>query len=168
MAKILFSKSFLIPTLTIAITYMVFVTYLMNYKLLVDAIFGSYSLAYKYSLLFSLLGGMWTAMSGYGLFILTITALLTGINLTLFVSRIFNVRKLEKVGIFAGGGSILGFIGSGCAACGLPLISLLGLSASIIYLPFRGMEIAYLSIGLLSISIYYLTKSNNTDCKINR
>ena len=168
MKQTFLSTKLIIPTFIIASIYLVVLTYLMNAELVRDTLFGVFPIDYKINLLFALLQGMWTAMSGYGLFILTITAILTGINLTLFVSRIFNVKKFGKVSIFAGGGSFLGFIGSGCAACGLPLINLLGLSASIIYLPFRGMEIAYLSIGLLSISIYYLIKSNNTYCKINR
>jgi hypothetical protein len=78
------------------------------------------------------------------------------------------LKKIGKTSAIAGGGSILGLFGGGCFACGIPLISILGISASTAYLPFRGFEIAYLSIGVLSISLYLMLKNDNMYCKIVR
>lgn len=159
MYHILLSKKFIIPTIVITVIYMAITTWLMNFSLLKLTIFGDYPIIYKFNLLMALLGGMWTAMSGYGLVMLIIVALLTGANLTLIVQRIVKLRSFGKLQFVAGGSSLLGFIGSGCAACGLPILALLGLSGSVAYLPFRGMELSFISVILLLISFYFMVKT---------
>lgn len=159
MTDIVFSKKFLIPTIGIAILYTVVVIYMMNFSLVKDALTGGYSLTYIATLLFTLLKGMWTAMSGVGLAFLFLISVLTGANLTLLWQKIKTMRRFEKLHIVIGGNSFLGIVGSGCAACGLPILSLLGLSSSLVYLPFHGAELTYLSAILLSISFYLLMKS---------
>ncbi len=154
-----FSIKFIIPTVVIAIVYMAITTWLMNVSLLKLTIFGDYSLTYKFNLLTALLEGMWTAMSGFGLTMLIIIAFLTGANLTLIVQRIMSLRSFGKLHFVAGGSSVLGFIGSGCAACGLPILALIGLSGSILYLPFGGKELSFISAGLLLVSLYLMIKS---------
>lgn len=159
MYDLLLSRKFLIPTLTISIVYIVFTIYLMNARLVGDTILGEYSILYKVSLLFSLLKGIGTAMSTTGLLILFFIALLTGANLTLLWQKIKEVRKMENLHLVVGGNTLLGIVGSGCATCSLPILALLGLSGSLIYLPFHGAELSYLSVILLSISFYLLTRS---------
>jgi len=159
MQRILISSKFLIPTLVIASIYVVFATYLMNLRLVQETFFGSFSVTYKASLLFALLSGMWTAMSGSALILLFATAILTGANLTLLVREIKILRKAQNLHFVVGGNTLLGLAGSGCAACGLPVLSILGLSGSIIYLPFHGQELSYLAVILLSISFYLLLRS---------
>lgn len=159
MLRILTSSKFLIPTLIIASIYVVFATYLMNANLVSNTIFGSFAIAYKLNILLALLQGMWTAMSGSALILLFLTAILTGANLTLLARQIKALRTAQNLHFVVGGNSLLGIVGSGCAACGLPILSILGLSGSIIYLPFRGVEISYLAAVLLSISFYLLLKS---------
>ena len=131
----------------------------MNIRLVQDTVFGSFSAAYKLSLLSALLQGMWTAMNGSGIILLFLTAILTGANLTLLVRQIKLLHRAQNLHFVVGGNTLLGLVGSGCAACSLPILSLLGLSGSIIYLPFRGAEISYLAVILLSISFYLLLKS---------
>ncbi len=158
--KILWSKKFIITTVFIAAVYVVTTIYLMNARLALDAIFGIHSLAYRWNLLTALLFGMWTAMSKLSLTLLVIVALLTGANLTLIVIRLFSLHKFGKLQLVAGGSSLLGIIGSGCASCGLPILALLGLSGAAAYLPFRGVEISAVAIILLLISLYSLLKSH--------
>ena len=159
MRRILLSPSFFIPTIIIAIIYTFFTTYLMNFKLVLDTLIGSFSTDYKINLMLALLGGMWTAMSGAGLVLLFLTAILTGANLTLLVRQLRVLQKAQDLHFVVGGNTLLGLVGSGCAACGLPVLSLLGLTGAIIYLPLRGAEISYLAVILLSISFYLLLKS---------
>lgn len=159
MSQIILRKKFIIPTLVIAVLYTLITMYLMNIRFLKFTLFGSFNLEYKTRLLIALLGGMWTAMSGFGLTMLIIVALLTGANLTLITERIIKLRSLGKMHFVAGGSSLLGFIGSGCAACGLPILALFGLSGSVIYLPFRGMELSVISAALLLISLYLMIKT---------
>jgi len=134
---------------------------MMNVRLLKFTLLGSFTLEYKVKLLIAILGGMWTAMSGFGLMMLIIIALLTGANLTLMAQRIVKLRSFGKLQFVAGGSSLLGFIGSGCAACGLPMLALLGLSGSVIYLPFKGIEISVVSAALLLVSLYLMIKSDS-------
>lgn len=150
------SKAFTLSVLVITSIYLIITTYLMNFTLIIDTILGKFPLTYKINLLVALLGGMWTAMAGEPFVILLITAFLTGVNLTLIAQKIKFYSY--STNLLAGGSSIFGIVASGCAACGLPVISLLGLSGSIIYLPLRGMELSYLSIILLFMSLYFLIK----------
>ncbi len=151
---------FVLPSLIIAGIYIILITYLMNWELVIDTIIGSFSLQYKADLLLALLGGMWTIMTGVGLITLFVTAILTGINLSLLASRIVSLKSAGKLHLTVGGSTLLGIVGSGCAACGLPVLVLLGLAGSVIYLPLRGTELSYLSIFLLTGSLYFLIRSN--------
>ena len=159
MIKLLFRRKFIIPTLVIAVLYSVTTTYLMNFRLLKMTLLGLYTLEYKIKLLTALLGGMWTAMSGFGLTMLIIIAVLTGANLTLIFKRVMEIHSFGKLNFFASFGSAFGFIASGCAACGLPILALLGLGGAAAYLPFQGAELSILSAVLLAISFYMMAKS---------
>jgi hypothetical protein len=154
-------RFFIIPTLLLATIYLVLVLYLMNLGLVQDTLFGEHTLSYKINLLIALLGGMWTAMTGISLLILMTTALLTGANMTLMVKRLSTLKSAGKLHLVVGGSSLLGIVGSGCASCGLPVLSLLGITGSLTFLPFNGDEISVLSLILLSVSLYFLLKANN-------
>lgn len=151
----------------IASLYLLIITLLMNSSLAVDTLIGSHSLSYKIQITTSLIQGMWTSMSASALAILILTALLTGANLTLLFEKISFLKKFDKLQLVVGGNSLLGIAGSGCVTCGLPILSLLGLSGSLVYLPFRGAEISYLSLILLSISLFLLIKSRSQSCSVN-
>lgn len=152
----IWSKKIIIPTVIIAVLYVVATIYLMNAGLVKDTIFGSHSLGYKWNLLVALLAGMWTAMSKLSLVLLIVVAVLTGANLTLVVQRLQAIRASGKMSLMVGGSSLLGIVGSGCASCGLPILAFFGLSGAIFYLPFQGPELSVLAIFLLSFSLYTL------------
>jgi len=105
-------------------------------------------------------------MNGPGLIVLFLVALLTGANLTLLFGKINMLRNSKNIKLMVGGNSLLGIVGSGCAACGLPILSLLGLSGGVVYLPFRGVEISYISLILLIISFYLLIKNSSQVCML--
>lgn len=169
MIDILRSSKFLLPTLLITSIYTILIIYLMNSRLVLNTVTGVFPLEYKFKLLFALLNGMWTAMSGSGLIILITTAFLTGANWTLVIQKVAALRSFGSVHLVVSGSSLLGIVGSGCAACSLPIISLLGLSGSLIYLPLRGQELSYISVVLLAISFYFLLRSIDKEkyCQIN-
>ena len=162
MKQTFLSTKLIIPTFIIASLYIVVLTLLMNAELVRDTLFGVFPIDYKINLLFALLQGMWTTMSGIGLMIFFITALLTGANLTLLGQRLTALRKLDNLHVVAGGNSLLAIVGSGCASCGLPLLSILGVSGSLAFLPLKGTELSYISVILLSISLYLMIKSENS------
>lgn len=167
--KEIWSKKIIVPTLVIAVLYVMATIYLMNAGLVKDAIFGAHSLSYKWNLLIALLAGMWTAMSRLSLVLLIIIAALTGLNLTLTVQRLRTLRSSGKIHLAVGGSSLLGIVGSGCASCGLPILALVGLSGAMVYLPFRGIELSIIAIALLGSSLYFLLKSRARKkiCEVN-
>ncbi len=156
--KKIFSKKFLIKTLLIAAVYLITINYLMNISLVKNTILGSYPLGYKFRLLGDLLEGMWTVMTHVTLFVLILNSLLTGAILTLLEQKIRILREMGPLHILAGGSTFLSIVGSGCAACGLPILSLLGLSGAVLYLPFKGGELLYISFVLLLSSFYFIAK----------
>lgn len=71
--------------------------------------------------------------------------------------------KSSAFGIF---GAAIGALAPGCAACGIGLVSALGISASILhFLPYEGLELSLLAIALLGFSIYKISK-DLTICQV--
>lgn len=169
MLQTIFTKKFIVFAILLAAIYLILSVYLMNFTLVKLTIIGNYPIAYKFNLLVDLLGGMLTAMTGTGLLLLILIALLTGANLILISKRISTLKSSGKLHWVVGGSSLLGIAGSGCAACGLPVIAFLGLSGSVAFLPFGGSEISIISLVLLSISFYLLLKSYREEisCKVD-
>lgn len=163
------SGTFIISAVLLAAIYLILSVYLMNFNLVKHTVLGNYPIGYKFTILVDLLGGMLTAMTKIGLFVLISTAFLSGINLMLVGKRILHLRLSGKLHWVVGGSSLLGIVGSGCAACGLPVIALLGLSGSVIYLPFMGQELSVISLGFLVVSFFLLIKSygKELNCKVN-
>ncbi len=161
-------RKVLFPALIITVLYFLATTYFMNSRLALDTLIGNYTVSYKLNLFVALILGMWSVMGGFGLTILLLTAGLTGLNLSILVQRIGELSKTGNVHLVVGGSSLLGLATSGCAACGLPILSLLGISGSLFYLPLRGLELSYLSIVLLIISLILLAKNKTAaECKVN-
>lgn len=167
MAKLI-SKRNIIVIVVISITYILLAVYLMNFSFVKDTLIGNYPLEYKASIMKDLLGSLWTAVPIQGILVLFATAILTGIDLTIVINRLYTLRGKGKIEWLAGSGVLFGFIGPGCAACGLPVLSLVGLGGSIAYLPFRGAEISYIALLLLIISLVFLLRQDTKEkeCKI--
>ena len=85
---------------------------------------------------------------------------LTGMLLSLMIYRFSYIQKnnLQKAGILTSAGIFLGVLALGCAACGIGLVGLFGLTGSLASLPFQGKEINVIAIGLLSFSIINLSE----------
>ena len=152
----IWSPKTILPAFIIATFYVAVTVYLMNASLVQDALFGTHSLSYRWNILMALLVGMWTAMSGVSLFLLTT------------FERLRSIRSSGKMYWAIGGSSILGVVGSGCASCGLPILALLGLGGAAAYLPFQGAELSLVAIILLAVSLYVLVKGQvrQTHCAV--
>jgi len=94
--------------------------------------------------------------------LLFFTAILSGINISLFVfyfKRRVGMQRSAGVGFLGIAG---GFLGVGCSACGsVVLSSIIGIGASsqfVATLPLEGYEFSLLSIGLLVFANLYLAK----------
>ncbi len=66
-------------------------------------------------------------------------------------------------------GALLGIAAPGCASCGVGVLSAIGLTSALTYLPFKGLEIAALSVVLLVGSTGSLASriADGDACKIN-
>ncbi len=154
------TKRNILGTLTIAGVYLVLSVYSANWSLVKEALFGDNSFSYTRDILWFLLVGIGSSMSAGSIALLIAIALLTGLNIMLLVQRFQSMKASGGIHLIAGGGSLLALVGSGCASCGLPILALIGLSGAVAYLPFGGMEISFLALGLLAVSIIILLRSS--------
>ena len=99
--------------------------------------------------------------------LITIMSILFGIYLSLVVFK-FSFINTRKGGLFGFFGGIIGAFGVGCPTCGAFLFGLIGAPLALMYFPFKGLEIQILGILLLIISIFFITKSMNGNCRINK
>lgn len=179
----IFSKKFFIFSLIFGLSYFALNIYVLNYRLVTQTVWGNYPAVYKFNILQVLLEGAGSSMSDINLIVLILISTLTGANLYMLIKRIIylhHVRKSSAIerkeggvqsrwGIVATVGSFLGFVGSGCAGCSLPIMAYLGLSGSLAYLPFRGSEIPFVALVFLVVSFVVLVRSHLTEqaCKLS-
>ncbi|EKD91468.1 MAG: hypothetical protein ACD_30C00005G0036 [uncultured bacterium] len=153
---------FLLTALSVSLFYILLNVYISNYQVINQAFLGDFTFEYRSALMFSLIQGLTTALSATSLIFLMIISVLTGLNSAMLIKK---VNKGGGVHLMFGG-SMLGTLGSGCVSCGLPLLGVLGMSGSIAYLPFKGLEFSVLSAGLLLISFYLLLRNSKKECVI--
>lgn len=84
-----------------------------------------------------------------------IVSILTGFLLTLLIFRAVTTESGidKKLSLFGYLSLFFGFFVSGCPTCGLGLLAVLGLGASVVALPFGGKEISIISIVILTLVI---------------
>ncbi|MBI2665056.1 hypothetical protein HYX12_00355 [Candidatus Woesearchaeota archaeon] len=107
--------------------------------------------------------GAISVMNVYSLVLLSLTSVLAGIVMTmiffLLQRQISGSIGLSLPGMF------LSIIAPACPSCALGLLGILGLGGLLTILPFKGLELGFLGILLLSISLVHLVnKINATVC----
>lgn len=167
MLRSVLNRQFFIGAFSIAVLYLLLNVYFTNYSLINQSYFGSYDFGYKLNISLALLQGLFTAMSGFNLVILIMMSFLTGANLVLVFRNLRTNFAKKGIHMAFGLGSFLGTAGSGCASCGLPLLGLLGISGSVGHLPFKGVEVSIIALGLLVFSFIVLLKQQLTPCLVN-
>jgi len=132
----------------------------LNVTLVLDTLSLPISAAAKAETLLSLypfVGSAYTSVQG-GL--LVVVALALGVNVAMLAYhfREHGLSLQQSGGSVAG--AVLGALGAGCAACGsailLGLLSLLGISTSLLWLPLDGLEFALLALVVVLLSTYWL------------
>lgn len=154
--KELFSLSSLVIIFVFAVCYIILSALLLNYKLVNDTITNNFSLNSKLTIYFALLQGIWTTMHIWDSALLILNGLLVGINLLLIGKTIFLLEHMGKVRLSIGGAALITLVTTGCASCGLSLLSILGLSTSLSFLPFHGLELRVAATLILLISGIYM------------
>jgi hypothetical protein len=135
----------------------------LNVPLVLDLVVGgSLPLASRLRVLGELYPFIGTSFNPAQGVLLVVVAVLTGVDIGLAT---YHVRE-HGLDLQQGGagvaGVVLGTLGAGCAACGsavlLGLLSLLGVSTSLLFLPLDGLEFALLALVVLTLSIYWLAE----------
>lgn len=124
----------------------------------------AFSFADKLLLFVRFLGGIATNVTLFSAALIITMSILFGINASLFLYYLVKRREFpKKEGAGAAGAFVSGMFGVGCASCGSFLLGAVlasfGASGLITFLPLRGEELSILSIILLSLSIYWMSKN---------
>lgn len=150
----------------LAILTFLLAVWLPNFELLFEILSGSNTpLAHKFSFALNLLGGITTNFSLFSATYTIAIAILFG----LVVSMIAYLLK-QRRGVAAGqnialgsGAMASGALGVGCAACGSLIVSAavpsLGATAGVAALPLNGGEFGILSVVLLSVSLFLISRT---------
>src|SRR3990167_5804744 len=122
----------------------------------------TFTLSQKIGIISSVFGSIQTNFTPFSRIITILISFLFAINISFFTFYFLRAAKLNKEAGIGTSAFLLGMIGVGCATCGSVILSsFLGVGATIGFLgvlPLRGQEFGLLSIVLLSISIYFLSK----------
>ncbi len=132
------------------------------------------SLTQKLDLPISLLGSIVTNFTLLSASYTIAIAILFGINVAMFTYFLRRrVDEVKQAGVATGlFGITSGVIGMGCAACGsfllMSLLSLVGASGILAFLPLNGGEFGILGVILLGVSLYITAKKiqDPAICKI--
>lgn len=147
-----------ILVLIITICYVSLEAFLLNSSLVINTLLGAYSLVYKWIILSDLLLGLFTSMTPFELTLQVLNGLFLGVNLVLLIKTIHHLHGMGGVKISVGGAALISLVTAGCGACGVTILSVLGLSTSLSFLPFHGIEIQIVSLVILIFSSWYMLK----------
>ncbi|GEM_PF-628016 len=148
------SKKYFLVTFSIALAIFLFNVLVNNYRIL----FSDFS----FSLFFSLFLGTLVSMTTFSIVLLIILSVLAGI---LMAMTVFLVKRQIKGSLRAGSSGVLvSLITPACPSCAIGLLSVLGFGGFLAVLPFKGLELGFMGIGLLGVSMIY--QSNKIATKI--
>ena len=95
---------------------------------------------------------------------------LAGINFAMMAYKMNQIKKINslKTNSSAIFGGIFAAFTPGCPACTAPLAIILGAVGGLSLFPMQGLELKFISVGVLIFSIYWITKGlqNKSCCKI--
>ena len=156
--KELFTFWSLLWTSLTAVVYISLTIFLLNSRLVVATIQQPFPLQDKVTIIFSLFAGIFTAFSPLDSMFVIVGAVLVGLNVVLIAKTIYQLEHAGRVRLSVGGATIVSLIAVGCSSCGFSILSLIGLGTSFSFLPFHGIGLHLLAIGLLTFSLWYMLK----------
>lgn len=108
--------------------------------------------------------------SGVALFSsIIVISILSGITISMIIYQIRITRSFGGKKNLAGFGGIFGgAFSSACSACSTTLASILGAAGGLAIFPLKGLEFSLPSIGILVVSMYFISKglTESGRCKI--
>lgn len=161
----LLTARFAVGTASVASLYLLVLLLLPNTNLALATLQNSLGIGEKAQFLFLLaIGSLQSNPPGETLLIL-LTALLVGMNLTLFLRGV--KRTKTQTHVLFGGETLLGAAATGCSSCGTSLLSVLAVGAGISIAPLQIILIQFAAIGLLLYSLFS-TLARTGACRISR
>ena len=130
-----------------------------NYKIFISS--------FSFPLAYSLVIGSPAATTTSSLLTLIVISLLAGV---VFSLSVFLFQRQFASGATVGiGGIVVGLLAPACPTCAVGLLGILGLGGLLVFLPWKGLELSILAIGLLLLSIFLLSKKVETKiCEIRK
>jgi hypothetical protein len=167
--KIFSRPKYLILGLLVAFLFYEFNVLINGWRTL-SSFYGALGFWGTGKLLFNLSLGFGETITSWSYFSLLIISAMFGFLFAILGFKVISRGSMgnKKVGFLAGIGVFLGALVPGCAACGIGLASLLGLGAGILtFLPYDGLEISLVAIGLLGFVIVKVSKDVR-ECNVCR
>ncbi len=163
LSKVFKHPSYLFLAISVALAITVLAIWLPNLSFLRHtAVSSNFSFTDKITIFWSSLGALKTNFTLMSRIVTIVVAILSGINIALFVFYLKTRRTIEKSMGTSVVGTLAGLLGVGCAACGSVIItSIFGIGATASFVglfPFRGAEFGIIGIVLLLWANYSLTK----------
>lgn len=91
--------------------------------------------------------------------VIIIIGLLTGMLLTLIFYKVKALNTQKKIGFVGAFGVFIGVAAPGCAACGVGLLAIFGVTAAALsVLPLKGLEISLLAVVILLFTTWKVSK----------
>ncbi len=101
------------------------------------------------------------------LFLSLLSSILIGVSLTLFINILKQRKDTNNLTVFQALASLLFAVGTtGCYVCGTVLLPFFGVAASFGSLPFSGLEIKFITLLLILLSIKEFSKNYMGICEI--
>lgn len=152
----LLSLNSILIILFISFLYYSLSVLIVNYRLISSFVFGNNLIFYKLSLLKELIIGARSALGDRDFIILIFSSVLVAANTLLLFKTLKELKKERgKLSLTMGGTIILGISVAGSCSCGFSLLSVLGITGALSFLPFDGLGIHIIVIALLIFSFFY-------------
>ncbi len=158
--KVFRNPRYTLIAILIAITFYSINAIIRNWKLL-HSINSSSGFLEMTKVFASLVAGFGNTIKLHSHISLIIISILFGVLFSLILYKTIILKASEeKIGILGSIGIFIGVLAPGCAACGVGLISLFGVSAATLaLLPLEGLEFSILAILILVYSTNKISKS---------
>jgi len=164
LAQELFAKKLLFLNGTFAVIYLTLTMYLLNYRLILQTMITQ-GITFETIVLFlTLPSGITTLFRPYEVVLLLSTGFLTAMNIRL----LFATFRQQSGSLTFGFGLATAVSSSGCASCGLTLLSVLGPLVPTGLMPFVGVPLQLVSLFLLVFSLFYNLNRKTMFCRISR
>lgn len=158
-------NNFILKSLAFSFLFIFLAVTLINYKSYISFITADYPFIPKIQILLLIFFGSFVSMAQVDVILLFGAAILFGVNLELIIRKIAFLKNQTSLGLTVGVG-IISIAVTGCASCGLSIISFVGVAGVIAFLPFGGLGLYALSIGILLASLFYNLNTLVKVCKL--